>query len=184
MKEKENVNNKKTLAQKWSFQTKFLLLVLALYVLISLFNKYLIIEAIINTASLLVKIIPILILVFIIMLAINIFLQPTKIKKYIGQESGLKGWLYAVIAGILISGPPYVLYPMLGELKKSGMKNSLLAAFLYNRNIKIPFIPIMIFYFGPAYTIIVSVLIIVFSLLNGLLIKRFVREYTSVAVSC
>ena len=172
----DSTNNKNKPSKKWSFQTKFLLLVLALYVLISLFNKYLIIEAVFNTISILVKIIPILILVFIFMLAINIFLKPEKIKKYIGQESGKRGWLYAIIAGVLISGPPYVLYPMLGELKKSGMKNSLLAVFLYNRNIKIPFIPVMIFYFGLAYTIIISIFIIIFSILNGLIIGRLAKE--------
>lgn len=171
-----SANNKNKQPKKWSFQLKFFLIVLALYVLIMPLSKYLVIEAAINTISLLVKIIPMLILVFIFMLAINIFIKPEKIKKYIGHESGLKGWFFAIISGIFISGPPYVLYPMLGELKKSGMSNNFLAVFLYNRNIKIPFIPVMIFYFGLAYTIIISVLIIIFSILNGLIIGRLVKE--------
>jgi hypothetical protein len=53
--------------------------------------------------------------------------------------------------------PPYLLYPMLAEFQMHGAKNSLLAAFLYKRNVKIHFLPVMIYYFGLRYSLIVSV---------------------------
>ncbi|MBW2540150.1 MAG: hypothetical protein JRE27_11165 [Deltaproteobacteria bacterium] len=77
---------------------------------------------------------------------------------------------------MLVSGPPYVLYPLLGELKKRGMTNSLLAVFLYNRNVKIPFIPAMIYYFGLKFTIILSVYIIIFSIMNGKIMEALTKE--------
>lgn len=131
--------------------------------------------ALAGTASMLVRIIPLLVFVFAIMVVVNLFVESGKIKKYLGEGSGLRGWINALIAGILVSGPPYVLYPLLKELKSGGMKDSLIAVFLYNRNVKIPFIPVMVVYFGLAYTIITSLLIIVFSILNGMLVARMAK---------
>ena len=154
----------------------FLLLICILYFILSFFNINLVINALINTGKMTLKIIPILIFVFIFSIFINLYLKNDTIKKHLGENSGIKGLLYAIIGGILISGPPYILYPMLNKLKKSGVKNSLIAIFLYNRNIKIPYIPVMIFYFGLSYTIIISIYILIFSILNGFLINLFIKE--------
>jgi len=166
-----NKNNKKI-----SFPFIFLLLICILYFILSFFNNDLIVNALINTGKMTLKIIPILIFVFIFSIFINLYLKNDTIKKHLGENSGIKGLLYAIIGGILISGPPYILYPMLNKLKKSGVKNSLIAVFLYNRNIKIPFIPVMIFYFGLTYTVIISIYILIFSILNGFLINLFIKE--------
>ncbi|MCD4693857.1 hypothetical protein K8R62_00675, partial [bacterium] len=78
--------------------------------------------------------------------------------------------------GVLISGPPYVLFPLLGDLKKKGMSNSLIAVLLYNRNVKITFIPVMIYYFGLEFTVIISILIILFSVPNAWLVAHLSQE--------
>ncbi len=155
---------------------KFLIGVLFIYGLIFFINKSLIISGIEKTYWMLLKIVPLLIFVLVIMIIVNLYVDSGKIKKHLGKESGFRGWIYAIIIGILISGPPYILYPMLKEFKENGMKNSLLAVFLYNRNVKIAFIPVMIYYFGLKFTIIISLAIILFSILNGLLIGFFVKD--------
>jgi hypothetical protein len=63
---------------------------------------------------------------------------------------------------------------MLAEFRRHGVRPALLAVFLYNRNVKIPFLPVMVYYFGLRYTVVVSGLIIIFSLLNGLLLERLI----------
>ncbi|MDF1577825.1 MAG: hypothetical protein RQ753_05990 [Desulfurivibrionaceae bacterium] len=151
---------------------KFLLLMLAVYPVVGFLNPDLAGQALAGFKSMVMKVIPILGLVFIALFAVNLLLNPERIKKHLGRDSGIMGWFYAVIGGILISGPPYVLYPMLGEFKRLGVRNSLIAVYLYNRNVKIPFLPVMAYYFGLRYTVVVSVLIILFSLLNGLLVGR------------
>jgi uncharacterized membrane protein YraQ (UPF0718 family) len=148
----------------------FLILVLFIYLIVAFFDFNFIKQALVNSSLIFYKILPILLLVFLVLIFINRFLDTEKIKKHLGEEAGVKGWLWAILLGILISGPPYVLYPLLGELKKKGMTNSLIAVFLYNRNVKIPFIPALIYYFGLGYTIVLSLYIIFFSVLNGLLI--------------
>jgi len=169
-----NIENKPK--QKFSGGMKFFLIVLIAYFIIALFNAEAVEIALMNFLRMIWKIIPILMVVFFAMILINLYFTEKRIKKYLGQQSGIKGWIYAIISGILISGPPYVLYPLLGELKKHGMKNSLLAVFLYNRNVKIPFIPVMIYYFGLLFTIIISFYIIAFSILNGVLVEKFTGQ--------
>jgi uncharacterized membrane protein YraQ (UPF0718 family) len=131
------------------------------------------------TIDIFLKISPILLLLIFINFLINRYFNSKTIIKYLGQEAGLKGWLLSIIGGILISGPPYILFPLLKDLKKKGMSNALLAVFLYNRNVKIPFLPVMIDYFGLTYTVIVSFYIILFSILNGLLINFFLKKKTN-----
>ena len=155
---------------------KFLLTILLIYIIIGIFNFSIAQMAIMNFLFMLIKIIPILSVVFIIMILVNIYFTKEKIGKYLGTESGIKGWIYATISGILVSGPPYILFPLLGEFKKQGMKNSLLAVFLYNRNVKIPFLPVMIYYFGISFTLILSLYIIIFSILNGKLVELLVKD--------
>lgn len=155
---------------------KFFLAVLFMYLFFGLLNRDVFLEALLNFFTMTLRIVPLLLLVFIFSIFINLFLSKERIKKIFGKKIGFKAYLYAIISGILISGPPYVLYPLLGELKKKGMKNSLLAVFLYNRNVKIPFLPVLIFYFGLKYSFFLSFYIIIFSIISGFLINVLVKD--------
>jgi len=158
---------------KIKFSTKLFLGTILIYLIVAVFNFSLAQEAFINFLSMLVRIIPVLLIVFIIMIFTNLYFTKERANKYLGKNSGLKGWFYAMISGIIISGPPYILYPLLGEMKRKGVKDSLIAVFLFNRNVKIPFIPVMIYYFGLNFTIILSVYIVFFSILNGVIVSKF-----------
>ena len=155
---------------------KFLGGMVLIYFIVYFFQPSLVWKSAIETLSTFVDLIPILVLVFVVMLIVNIYFNDDKISKHLGEDSGWKGWLYAIIAGILVSGPPYILFPLFGELKEKGMKNSLIAVFFFNKNVKIPFIPVMIYYFGTAFTIVLSVYIILFSIPNGYLVGKFVKK--------
>lgn len=155
---------------------KFLLIVLVIYCVAGFFNFSLARAGIQNTITVLIKIFPTILLILFITFLVNRYLEVNKIVKYLGKDSGKRGLFYSVISGILISGPPYILFPLLKDLKEKGMKESLIAIFLYNRNVKIPFLPLTIYYFGPAFTIIFSGYIILFSILNGFLVERWVKD--------
>jgi len=154
---------------------KFLILVLLIYLIISFVDFSIVKQSLSGFLSMFIKIVPILGIVFIVMVVANLYFTKDRIGKYLGEKSGIKGWLYAIVSGILVSGPPYVLFPLLEDLRKKGMKNSLLAVFLYNRNIKIPFIPAMVYYFGLDFTIILSLYIILFSIINGKLMDWIMK---------
>jgi len=73
-------------------------------------------------------------------------------------------------------GPVYAWYPMLRELRQKGMRNGLIAAFLYSRAVKLPLLPLMIHYFGVAYAVVLSLYLIAFSILSGIVIERLTYQ--------
>ena len=62
-----------------------------------------------------------------------------------------------------------------GISKKKGMKTSLAATFLYARAIKPALLPLMVFYFGLTYVIVLTVVMIIFSMVQGLIVEKIVE---------
>lgn len=108
------------------------------------------------------------------MVLIDYFIKPRILVKYTGKNAGLKGWVISIISGIISTGPIYIWYPMLKQLKKKGMKNSYIAAFLYNRAIKLPLLPLFIFYFGLTYTIVLTTIMIIVSIFQGIIVEKYI----------
>jgi uncharacterized membrane protein YraQ (UPF0718 family) len=90
-----------------------------------------------------------------------------------------KGWALAVLSGVLSVGPIYAWYPLLGELNKKGMRSAFAATFLYSRALKLPLLPLMVHYFGAAYTIFVSTCFIIFGVLSGLAMEALMGDRSS-----
>ena len=58
--------------------------------------------------------------VFVLMAALRLFLDTSRVVRYMGEDSGLKGILLPVAAGILSFGPIYAWYPLLKEIREQG----------------------------------------------------------------
>ena len=119
-------------------------------------------------AGILRQIIPVLVLVFTLMFLIDLFVKPKAIAKHLGSESGAKGWILAIVAGIIATGPIYVWYSMLADFRNKGMRTALAGVFLYTRAVKLPLLPLMVYYFGALYTAVLSTYLIIFSVACGL----------------
>ncbi len=152
--------------------SKFLFIIIGLYAILLIFFPFKAEMALKETGVMLLKISPILILVIFISAIISRFIDPKKLSKHLSKESGLKAWIVALSAGILSHGPMYAWYPLIEELKKKGLRDSLIGMFFYARAVKIPLLPIMIGYFGLKYTIILNLYIILGSILQGLIIDK------------
>ena len=122
--------------------------------------------------KMLFKLVPVLLLVFFLIFLANLLIKPHWIQNHVGQDSGLKGYLVAIISGIISVGPIYAWYEMLRDFRKKGMRTALIAAFLYSRAVKLPLLPLMLYYFGAAYTIILSFYMILFSAVSGMLTEK------------
>lgn len=119
------------------------------------------------------ELLPALGLVFFFLWLFNLFEGLQKeAARHTGEGSGLRGWLLAIVAGVLSHGPIYPWYPLLRELKRKGTRPALLAAFLYARSIKLPWLPVMAHYFGLGYMLVLTGLMLIFSPLNGWLVER------------
>ena len=118
------------------------------------------------------KVAPALVLVFALFFISNLFLNPKRIEKYLGKQSGLKGWFLAIGAGVLSTGPVYAWYAVLSNLKQQGMRSALMVAFLYSRAVKLPLLPLMIHYFGIGYTLVLCLYLIGFAIVSGVVMQR------------
>jgi uncharacterized membrane protein YraQ (UPF0718 family) len=124
------------------------------------------------------QVLPVLGLVFLLLFFANLLLTPTKVKHYLGKEAGMKGWVASVITGVFSMGPIYAWYPVMSDLQKKGMRTAFIATFLYSRAVKIPLLPLMIYYFGAAYTIVLCLYLVVFSVINGMVVERIMLQKT------
>ena len=154
----------------------FLLVVMYLYALAFLVDAELALNALAFTTRLLYRLLPVLLLVFVLIFVSNLLVKPDWVRANVGRDSGLRGWTVAVVGGILSVGPIYVWYALLRDLKTKGMRTALIAVFLYNRGIKLPLLPLMIHYFGVAYTLVLATYMTLFSLLSGILVEKMVER--------
>ena len=154
----------------------FLVLVLIAYGLLSLVNPEATSRSITFFTHVMAKVLPVLVLVFFLLFIANLVLKPKRIRRFLGKGSGIKGWIAAVLGGILSVGSTYAWYTMLSELQQKGMRNALIAVFLYSRAVKLPLLPLMIHYFGVAYTLILCFYLIGFSIISGIVIERLAPQ--------
>jgi hypothetical protein len=176
------INNKTPKPQKglsgnqfprgWLFLTG----VAVLYVLVMIINHETAAKALSSFLILASKIAPVLGVVMILLYLFNLFKAPQWINHHVGKNTGLKGWLIALIAGIISVGPIYPWYLILGDLKQKGMRPSLVAAFFYSRAVKLPLLPLMLQSFGFVFTATLISYILLFAIVNGVLIEMLMGE--------
>ena len=158
--------------QPFSFRGKYLLLaVMIFYGILFFFDTQTAQLALQKTITTLIKILPILIVVILFTALLNYFFKPRQIVTHLGRDSGIKGWLWALMAGILSHGPMYVWYSLLEDLRTHGMRDGLIVVFFASRAIKIPLLPMMIDYFGWAFTLILSFYILIGALIQGWILE-------------
>ena len=155
---------------------KFLFFVIIIYILIFLFDKENATLSLTKSYEVLLKLLPIFVMIIVITTLINYFLKPKAVMKHFGKDSGIKAWVYATLGGIVSHGPMYAWYPTISQLRQNGLKDGLLATFMYTRSIKIPFIPIMIDYFGMLFTITLFIYIIIGGVLQGIFIEALNKK--------
>jgi len=166
--------NLKNKINKISGTWYFLIIVILIYLILFILKQDLFLQSLNFFYKIILKIIPVFVIVFILMALSNYFITPKFIIKHL-KEKGIKKWFFVIIGGILSSGPIYMWYPLLGDLKNKGLKPGLIACFLYNRAIKVPLLPIAIFYFGLKYVLILSLVMIFISILQGILLNKLME---------
>jgi len=158
-----------------SASSYFLVIIIMVYGFLYIFNPSIFSGALGFFSKIIMNIIPIFILVFILMTLTNYFITPKFIMKHLTGK-GIKKWFFVIIGGILSSGPIYMWYPLLADLKKKGLNYGFIACFLYNRAIKIAILPMAILYFGWKYVLVLSVVMILMSIAQALLINKLLNK--------
>lgn len=172
--EKENKGKKKRKGNQY-YGIYFFGSVILLYLVLFLFRPESIQKSLKASGILLIHIVPVLFLIIFFMGIMNYFVNPKAVSKYVGKGSGIKGWFLAISTGILSHGPIYVWYPLLKELRNQGMRSGLVSVFLYNRAIKIPLLPLMVYYFGIKFVAVLLIYMIIASIAGGKIIEVIER---------
>lgn len=157
----------------------FLLLVLAAYGVTGAIDAEMAGQALSFFGKVIRTVLPVLIIVFLLLLVADLLFRTQWIKRNLGRESGIKGWLIAAVGGVLATGPIYAWYALLRELREKGMRTSLAAVFLYSRAVKLPLLPLMIHYFGTAYTLVLCLYLLGFSIVSGVLMVKLEDRETN-----
>ena len=156
----------------FAFRGRYLFLtVIFLYAVVFLVNSQSALSALQKSSTVLTKILPIFVVVILFTALINYFLQPKRIARHLGHESGIRGWLWALAAGVISHGPMYAWYPLLEDLRDHGMKDEFIVVFFASRAIKIPLLPVMIDYFGLPFTLLLSFYMLFGAILQGVTMK-------------
>jgi len=128
-----------------------------------------------KSLNILKMIAPIILIVFFLMALLGSFIKPKRAAKYLGNNSGPVAWLIALIGGVLSHGPSYAWYPMLSELRNNGVRDGLIVTFFYARAIKLPWLPVMVSYFGSGFTLVLSIYILLGAWLQGILADKLME---------
>ncbi|WP_415408096.1 permease [Sulfurovum sp. CS9] len=155
---------------------KFLIIVLIAYIVLLLVDTSNTLSALQKSASILLSLLPLFLLIITLTALINYFLKPKQIIKHFGKESGAKGVFYALVGGIISHGPMYAWYGMLQDMRSHGLKDGLIATFMYARAVKLPLLPFMIDLFGLLFTIVMTLYILIASVLQGKVIDALEKK--------
>ena len=153
----------------------FLGVVIVIYAAVALFSTDILFNSLAFFWQIIKKVYRVFILVFALLVVINYAIKPKSIVKHFGKKAGAKGWVWSVLGGIISTGPIYLWYPLLNEMQKHKVRNGYIATFLYNRAIKPALLPLFIFYFGIIYTIVLTVVMLFASIIQGYVVEKIVE---------
>ena len=159
--------------QKQKLNGLYLLaLVFLSYILLYLYCPDKTTEALSKSLSTMLHLLPVFLVVIVLMGIFTALMSAKRITQLLGRQSGIKGWAIAVVGGILSHGSSYIWYQMLANLREQKVRDGLLVTFLYARAIKLPWLPLMISYFGYAFTALLMFYIIIGALVQGLIVEK------------
>jgi len=152
----------------------FLIIVVVIYLAIYFFLPDKMMPILNFYVKLILQILPIFLLVYAIMVLTNYFVNNKILQKYLGEEAGIKGWVISIITGIISMGPVYMWYPLMKDLQNKGIKNRFLVTFLYNRGIKLQWLPLLIQFFGWTFSLTLLIVMAIFSVPQGIITEKLI----------
>lgn len=150
----------------------FLLGMIIIYLVTALISTKVFLKSIQFFFKIFLRVLPFLFIIFLLMALINYFIKNSTLIRWMGRESGKKGWIVAIGGGILSLGPIYLWYPLLSDLQDNKVRQGLIATFLYNRAVKPALLPLLIYYFGVIYTVVLTGVMILASVGQGKIVEK------------
>ncbi len=171
MNKQPNKKNKRSLLRSWAVLGAVLVAAVALLLVFP--GRQ---QAAFDTAwDYLREMIAILPAVMILMGLFAVFVSQEQVVRYLGEASGVKGFLIAILLGALPTGPLYVAFPLAAALRRKGARVSNIIIFLAAwACIKIPQELVELQFLGWRFMATRIVLTVVFVILMGLTVERLI----------
>lgn len=125
-----------------------------------------------------VGVLPIIVAVFIALGIFNAWVDKKRIAGALGKESGFKGIVVASLAGTILIGPVYVVFPLLQSVREHGARWAVVGAVLAAWAVKVPMIPMEISMLGWRFSVARVVLVALAAAPIGLLLEWLMERPT------
>lgn len=124
--------------------------------------------------SMFIKLLPVLLLML-ALISVVLFLIPNEILvKYMGEGSGVKGWIMAALLGSVALIPGFIAYPLCGILIDNGVAYSVIAVFITTLMMTgFLTLPVEVKFFGWKVSVMRNLVSLVAALFIGLIMGFF-----------
>lgn len=103
----------------------------------------------------------------------SVWIKPQGITRFLGKESGFKGLVLSSVVGILLTGPLYVVFPLLKTFREKGARGASIATMITAwGGIRLPLIPLEIHFLGWTFFLLRNALLFLLTIPAGLLIEK------------
>jgi len=111
--------------------------------------------------------------VLVIMGLADVWVPTSIVKKYLGQEAGLRGKFLAVFLGTLPTGPMYIAFPIAAELlrKRASLSNVIIFLGVW-ASLKIPQLGIEIQFIGLKFSMLRFIFTLISIVIIGLIMEK------------
>lgn len=127
------------------------------------------------------EVVPVLGLVFALLFLANLFAEKAWIERHLGPGRSARAWLLALAAGVLAAGPPWPWYALAGQFMQRGVRPGVAATFLFARSLKLPLLPLLVHFFGLAFTLSLSLWLLVLAFLGGWAMQQIAAAHIAAA---
>ncbi len=114
--------------------------------------------------------------VFCLIGLLQVWISREQIVRVLGQNSGFKGLGIAVLCGAFLMGPPYIIFPLLLQIREQGARWAVVVTVLSCYAVKLQMLPVEAQFLGWGFTLLRSLIIVVIAIPVGLLIERIMER--------
>lgn len=122
-------------------------------------------------AATFIGVLPILAAVFIAIGLFNVWVDKKRVAEALGKDGGFRGIVLASLAGTILVGPVYVVFPLLKAVRDHGARWAVVGTVLAAWAVKFPMVPMEVGMLGVKFSVARIVFVAVAAIPIGLLLE-------------
>ncbi len=107
---------------------------------------------------------------------ILVWIDRSRVARLLGREGGWRALFFAALCGMLLIGPPYVIFPLLLSIRQQGARWAVIVTVLAAWAVKIQLLPLEVQFLGWPFAIARTLLTLLLAIPVGLLVEAVVER--------